>query len=287
MSEAAPRISVTLDLEDHRHGGDNTLRYRDNAQTFLNFVDELGIHATIFIVGDVISDCRELIKSAARQGHEFGLHSVRHTPLTKETAAVLTPLLSQARQELEELTQSAVRGFRAPIFSLTPQSLWAVDALKQAGFEYSSSVLAARNPQFGFPQAPQVPFRWPNGLIEIPVPLGGVGSLRIPFLGGIYLRYLPLWVVRYLNQRLPTQSCRWTYIHPYDLDAAENYFRFPGTSVVESFALWRRRGGTLKQVQQLIDNGQLAGDPLGKVCQQLATRTLPTFHPEVRIEAAS
>src|SRR2546425_1005005 len=66
-----------------------------------------------------------------------------------------------------------------------------LDFLAELGFSYSSSVLPASNPLYGFPAAPAGPFLWPNGLIELPAPVARWGPLAVPILGGIYLRYAP------------------------------------------------------------------------------------------------
>jgi hypothetical protein len=43
-----------------------------------------------------------------------------------------------------------IYGFRAPIFSITEKTLWVYKALVDIGFVYSSSVLLAENPLYGW-----------------------------------------------------------------------------------------------------------------------------------------
>ncbi len=175
------------------------------------------------------------------EGHELALHSWTHKPLTEELPARLRTGLSDSRERLQDLCGAPVVGFRAPVFSLTPASVWAVEVLAELGFHYSSSVLPGRNPLYSFPGAPRQPFRWPCGLVELPVPLIEIGRLTLPLLGGIYLRYLPPSLVSRWRAALPPGTLPWSYVHPYDIDAEEPYFRFPGTSFWMSVLLWRRR----------------------------------------------
>ena len=245
-------LTFTLDLENHRTDGRAMARYRDNAARILDFLAGRGIRATIFIVGDLVrADCALLLRAQA-DGHELALHSYRHIPLTLEDRTTYGTKLAAAKHELESICGSRVCGFRAPIFSLIPSTRWVLDILHAAAFEYSSSVLPARNPQFGYPGAATGIFRWPNGLLEIPVPLARLAGVSVPFLGGIYLRYLPRRLLLHMTEKLPASSAPWTYIHPYDIDSADPYFRFPGTSALMSLLLWRQRGGTLKKLDALF-----------------------------------
>jgi len=221
-----------------------------------------------------------LIRAASDAGHELALHSATHTPLTYEHAKQLAPQLNRARETLQEMTGKAVIGFRAPVFSLTPATAWVTDLLTECGFRYSSSVLPAAHPLHGYPGAPQETFRWPSGLIEFPVPLAQVGPASLPFLGGIYLRYLPLAVIRALSNKLADGTVRWTYLHPYDIDAEEPYYRFPGTTAPMSVLLWRRRRHTLKRLDALVSGaGHRAGLPLAELCATAEQDNLAHFAP--------
>ena len=278
--DRARTITVTLDLEDHRLGTDASQRYKHNTARILEFLDAHAIRATVFIVGDLVEQCRDLIRAASDAGHELALHSATHTPLTREHATTLAPRLIAARDSLQNMTGKAVIGFRAPLFSLTPATVWITDLLTECGFRYSSSVLPAAHPLYGYAGAPRETFRWPSGLIEFPVPIGRVGPASLPFLGGIYLRYLPLYVIRALTRKLADSTVGWTYLHPYDIDADEAYYRFPGTSAPMSLLLWRRRRNTLKRLDALLGGDEhVAGAPLAERFATLEENVLPQFQP--------
>lgn len=253
-------ITFTLDLEEHRSKPTADRRYIRVTHEILDFLDDQGVTGTFFVVGTLAQDSPSLVKTIAARGHEMGFHGFRHTPLDRENLNRFRVETAHGKALLEDLTGQAVTGFRAPIFSLTEATLWAVDELKAGGFTYSSSVMPAKNPLYGMPSAPNRPFRWPNGLIEIPCPMAQIGPLRIPFLGGIYLRYLPRWLGRKLGETCTT-SVPWTYCHPYDFDDNERFSMVRDSSFVMSFLLWLNRKKTYKKFASLFDEG--VAEPLG------------------------
>lgn len=269
-------LTFTLDLEDHR--GDGSARYIANTERLLEWFASRGIRATVFVVGELVARAPLLIRRIHAEGHELALHSWAHTPLTEEHPARFRAGLGDSRDRLQDLCGTAVLGFRAPVFSLAPASLWTVEVLAELGFRYSSSVLPGRHPLYGFPGAPREPFRWPCGLLELPVPLVDIGRLALPFLGGIYLRYLPPSLVSRWRARLPPGSVPWSYVHPYDIDTEEPYFRFPGTPVWMSVLLQHRRAGTLARLAALHeDAGQRSAVPLAAIIAAGHCSAAPLF----------
>jgi hypothetical protein len=158
---------------------------------------------------------------------------------------------------------------------LTPGSEWAVEQIADAGFAYSSSVLPAANPLHGWPGAPRQPCRWANGLIELPCPVAGAGRLSIPFLGGIYLRYVPLALARRLLAGLGDGAAPWSYSHPYDIDPDEPFFVMPHAGWLTSRILHTRRGATLTRLESLIAAAGGTAPPLGEIATELNSRELP------------
>jgi hypothetical protein len=192
-------VTFTFDLEDSRPSPALPARFPAVTERVLAF---LGARGTFFVVGELAAKHPELMAAIARAGHEVGLHGWRHVPLDKLAPAQLAEDLRRGRAAIEDATGAPARGFRAPIFSLCRRTLWAVDALVEAGFAYSSSVLPAANPLYGYPEGPARPFRWETGLVELPCAVAGRGPAAIPFLGGVYLRYLPMRLVLALARRI-------------------------------------------------------------------------------------
>lgn len=256
-SEVASRSGrgaiFTLDLEDHTQSYAKDGRYRDNAYRILEFLEELGVRGTIFAVGRVSEANPQLIRAFAERGHELACHSYCHTPLDRQTPRTFREETYRAKDVIEQCAGVVVKGYRAPSFSLTADTVWSVEILRELGLVYSSSVMPAPNPLYGFPHAPKRPFRWPNGLIELPVPVAAIGPIHVPFLGGIYLRYMPSAVVRWLMSRAETEAVLWTYVHPHDFDPEEPYTRIPGASTWTSALLWMNRRNTYSKIAQIVD----------------------------------
>ena len=268
-------LTVTFDLEDSRSSPAQEVRFVAMSHRFLEFVEERGITATVFIVGEIARSHPSLVRRVAEGGHEIALHGLRHVTLGEVGPARLQAELQEGRALLQDAAQAPVSGFRAPIFSLTPATEWAVEHIASAGFAYSSSVLPATNPLHGWPGAPRQPCRWSNGLIELPCPVGGIGRLSIPFLGGIYLRYVPLVLTRRMFANLGEHSAPWSYSHPYDIDPDEPFFVMPHAGWLTSRIVHTRRGATLSRLAALIAIAGGSARTLGETAGALSSRELP------------
>jgi hypothetical protein len=133
----------------------------------------------------------------------------------------------------------------------------------------------------GWPDAPRRPFAWPSGVLELPVPVGRFGPLLLPFLGGMYLRWLPPWRLRTLVRSWVLENGDahlWSYCHPYDLDASEGLVRRADAGLAGSVMLWLNRGTTLPRLEGLLR---------GRRSESFATRLAAlragaaTWHPAV------
>jgi polysaccharide deacetylase family protein (PEP-CTERM system associated) len=268
-------LTVTFDLEDGRSSPSQEERFVEMSHRFLEFAEERGISTTVFIVGEIARSHPSLVRRVADGGHEIGLHGLRHVTLGDVGKSRLRAELEEGRALLQDAAGVPVRGFRAPIFSLTPATEWAVEQIASVGFAYSSSVLPAANPLHGWPGAPRQPCRWANGLIELPVPVAGAGRLSIPFLGGIYLRYVPLRLARRLLAGLGPRSAPWSYCHPYDIDPDEPFFVMPHAGWLTSRILHTRRGATLTRLEAVVAAAGGTAPPLGEIATGLSSQELP------------
>ena len=251
MSKA---ITFTLDLEDHRPDESLPKRYPEITEKILEFLDERNIKATVFTVGSLAKKDPGIVKKVHAAGHEIAHHSFDHITLNKQTPEEFRKDTRRAKETIEDVIGQSVKGYRAPVFSLTRQTLWAVDILKELGFEYSSSILPAANPLHGMPGAPSSPFRWSNGLLEIPAPVGKLGPALMPYLGGFYFRYLPFEIIKHQIKNANDNTALWTYWHPYDFDPGEKNWRIKGASVPVSLLLWFNRKNTFKKLSRMAEN---------------------------------
>ena len=62
------------------------------------------------------------------------------------------PRRRPARESAARRTSGvAVRGYRAPSYSITPRSLWALDVLIEEGYRYDASIFPIRHDRYGIP----------------------------------------------------------------------------------------------------------------------------------------
>jgi polysaccharide deacetylase family protein (PEP-CTERM system associated) len=245
-------FTFTVDVEAQPGGGGAAAPTR----RLLDLLEAADSRGTFFVLDDVAGADPALVREIARRGHEIASHGHAHRHLAAETPAAFRAGMTAARDRLAALTGEAPIGYRAPYFSLTPGAAWAPAVLAELGFTYSSSLLPARNPLAGWPGAPSRPFRWAGGLLELPVPLARMGPLAMPFLGGMYLRWLPSWRLRALSRDWAAGDhgdALWSYCHPYDLDTAERLMRRPDAGRLASLMLWLNRRSTLPRLQGLLE----------------------------------
>ncbi|HJX58548.1 MAG TPA: XrtA system polysaccharide deacetylase, partial [Thiobacillus sp.] len=161
--------------------------------------------------------------------------------------------ITHAKRLLEDLGGVAIRGYRAPSFSISQKNWWAVEELENAGYVYSSSIYPVRHDHYGMPDAPRFPHR-PNGaagILELPPTTLPLMGRNLPAAGGGWFRLLPYEVSRWMLRRVNAQDqapCMF-YFHPWELDAGQP--RQPGLSVKTHFRHYvnlQRMPGRLSQL---------------------------------------
>lgn len=251
----------SVDLEDIRFGMADGLKYKErvpaNVHKYFDWLNEHGFKCTFFVVGDVAEAYPSLIKEIASEGHELACHMNRHINLDQLTPETFKVGLEANRAAVLRAVAVELKGFRAPNFSLIPSTSWAYDVLSELGFTYSSSVLPARNPLFGWADFGRRP-RKVRDIVEIPMTVERVGPLRIPIAGGVYFRALPKICVRrsakkYLKTDLPLLG----YFHPYDIDLEQEHFMHPelDDSRFYNFLMYYNRKNVFRRLDALIKMG--------------------------------
>jgi hypothetical protein len=140
--------------------------------------------------------------------------------------------------------------------------------LADAGFTYSSSILPARSPLFGDPTLPATPFRWPNGLVELPCPVVRAAGVGLPYLGGVYLRALPGPASTAARRSVGREQLLWIYCHPYDFDPDEEFWVVPDAGRLGSRLLWYNRRRTFAKIEAML-RGR-AGAPLAERLEEVS-----------------
>ena len=243
--EAAPATgagvlnAMTVDVEDYFHvsalagsiGRDRwaSMEYRAEASTerLMALFAERGIKATFFALGWVAERSPGLVRRIAAAGHEVGCHGESHELVYRQDSVVFRNETLTAKARLEDLLGAPVRGYRAASYSITRNSLWALDVLLDAGFAYDSSIFPIRHDVYGIPDAPLRPGRLnaPSGrqIVEFPLSVAEVLGMRLPVAGGGYFRLLPYAVTR-AGLRQVNRNARSPfvfYLHPWEIDPGQ------------------------------------------------------------------
>jgi polysaccharide deacetylase family protein (PEP-CTERM system associated) len=229
---------MTFDVEDYFHVGafadrvsradwdKYPSRVVANTERSLALLEGAGYKGTFFILGWVAERFPALIRRIAVGGHEIACHSSEHRRVFQMAPKEFREDTIRAKKAIEDACGVSVRGYRAPSFSITAESLWAFEILLEAGFHYDSSIFPVLHPDYGMSRVPRGPFlvRTPSGtLIEFPMSTLEIGNRRSPLAGGAYLRFLPYsytkWGIRYLNRTEHRPVC--VYAHPWELDTEQ------------------------------------------------------------------
>lgn len=231
---AALRNALTIDVEDYFQvsafegviGRDDWERQPPRVDRNLGRLLDLfaahGAHATFFTLGWVAERYPALVRRIVDEGHELASHGHDHRRVTSLDAAGFRADLQRAKAVLEDVGGTAVRGYRAPSFSIDASTPWAVDCLAETGHHYSSSLYPIRHDHYGAPDAPRWPHRPTGGhdLIELPVATVRLAGRNWPAGGGGYFRLLPYGVSRWTLRRINGHDGRpfIFYLHPWEID---------------------------------------------------------------------
>lgn len=271
-------ISVTLDVEDLRPSNHFEDRSKLMAEKVLDLFNQMSIRATIFIVGDIAQKHPEIIEKAVKDGHEIGLHSHKHIPLELLNPDEFERELTAAKTLLQGISGQKIDGFRAPTMSLTHKTRWAIPILQRVGFNYSSSVLPAKNPLYGWDGLPRHPFRWLDSVIEFPCPVTNILGFTIPYLGGAYFRLFPSVVRKMGVRRSSSEEALWTYCHPWEFDPEEKYYQLENVGRVTSRIAWIGRKGMENKMRDFLK--EASSQTLGEIASKIDPSQLKIVNPE-------
>lgn len=238
-SSAAPVVNaMSVDVEEHFHVSvfDGIVprsqwarmesRVVDNTHRLLDLFDEFSVRSTFFVLGWVAEQHPRLVHDIARRGHEIASHGYAHRLIYDQTEAAFRDDVRRAKLLLEDAAGATVNGYRAPSYSVTPRSLWALDVLIDEGYRYDASIFPIRHDRYGIPVSPREPFpieRERGTLMEVPGSTVRLGPLNLPIAGGGYFRILPYewtrWGIARLN-RTERQAAVF-YIHPWEIDPGQ------------------------------------------------------------------
>ncbi|MCA9249177.1 MAG: DUF3473 domain-containing protein [Planctomycetales bacterium] len=230
-----PLNAFTVDVEDYfqvsaferdiRRSAwpDFESRVERNTQRLLELLERFDVKATFFILGWIAEKLPSLVASIHAAGHEIGSHSYWHRLIYEQTPEEFREDLRRSKQALEAVTGAAVRIYRAPSFSITSASAWALDVLAEEGFTIDSSIFPVRHDRYGIRDANYQPHELKTqsgSLWEAPPTVFRCCGMHVPVAGGGYFRLYPLSVTRYCLRHVNRTENRPVifYVHPWEID---------------------------------------------------------------------
>ena len=224
----------TIDLEDWYHAnyeenlfeneGSKKSTVCDNTQVLLDLFKVNGVKATFFVLGFVAEQHPLLVRKIAEYGHEIASHGYGHRLVYSQTPVEFREDIRKAKWLIEDTIGEPVLGYRAPSWSITKKSLWALDILIEEGFLYDSSIFPTENFLYGIGDAPRfinkpVVDGEEKNIWELPPSTAKVYGKNIPFSGGFYFRTCPLLGIKILANKLKKEGQSVVYyLHPREID---------------------------------------------------------------------
>jgi polysaccharide deacetylase family protein (PEP-CTERM system associated) len=222
---------LTIDVEDYWSIFSRDWLHKDieptesvvrNTEWFLETFAGQNVKATFFILGEVAKKFPSLIRKIAAYGHEIGTHGFSHKQIFKLSEEQFRQEVVNCKKMLEDIVSEPVSGYRAPAFSIMPQTKWALEILAQEDFKYDSSVFPISGRRYGWPGFSKgiCKLNLPSGLsiIEVPMSTVRIFGVDLPVAGGGYIRHFPYTVTKWAIKRIQRTRPVIVYMHPYEID---------------------------------------------------------------------
>lgn len=248
-------------------------RVEKNTIRLLDLLDRRKVQATFFVLGWVAERHPGLIQEVHRRGHEIATHGYSHSLLTSMTPEHFQADLDRSLEVLAGCVSSPVLGFRAPSFSVTRKTWWALDILRTRGLRYDSSVFPAGfHPDYGVPDSRLEAHSILDGLLEVPMSCALVGGRKVPCSGGGYFRLYPYAVTRRLMRQCNRQGRPvMFYIHPWEIDPEQP--RVSGMPALKRFRHYNNLDRTMGRLERLLEDFEFTS--AGKLFADSLRQTAP------------
>ena len=251
MNQGKPRHVLSFDVEEHfqvaafwsiarrREWGRLVSRVDYNTRKIADLLSEHSTKATFFVLGWVAERQPDLVKDLAMQGHEIASHGYGHELVHTQTPTQFREDVRRSKQILEDLISRPVVGYRAPSFSITHQTEWAIPVLFEEGYRYDSSIYNRfRGAQWGTAtMAGTYRLETKAGPIweGSPSTMSACG-LQLPVAGGGYFRLFPYAASKMFLKSLEKQGSQLVmYFHPWELDPDQPRMDGPIVSKVRHY----------------------------------------------------
>lgn len=238
-------------------------RAQANVDRILELLARRGAKATFFTLGWIAERHPAIVRAIVDQGHELASHGYGHERASDLSREAFMDDIVRAKALLEDIGGVEVKGYRAPSFSIGHANLWALDCIRDAGYQYSSSIYPVKHDHYGMPDAPRFPYVAVPDLTEVPPTTVELFGRNWPAGGGGFFRFLPYavshWLIRRVNE-VDGESCMF-YFHPWEIDAEQP--RVPGVDAKSRFRHYVNLDRTYGRLERLL--GDFAWDRVDRV----------------------
>lgn len=197
-------------------------RVEANTNRLLALLEHHEVNATFFILGWIAERYPGLVRRIHQAGHEIASHGYWHQLIYNQSQEDFAIDLSDSRMAIGEACGVDVTAYRAPSFSITNRSLWALDILAEKGFKLDSSIFPIGcHDRYGISGCKcgihelQTEY---GSITEFPPSVWQISKLSIP-VGGGYFRIFPYALSRRALAAIRKRSRpAMFYIHPWEID---------------------------------------------------------------------
>jgi polysaccharide deacetylase family protein (PEP-CTERM system associated) len=291
-SPAAVINAMTIDVEDYFQvsGFDHLVPREDwdrlesrvcrNTERLLEIFSEAGTHATFFVLGWVAEKFPRLVRQIHDAGHELASHGHGHRLIYTTSPDEFRDDLRRSKSAIESAAGVRIAGYRAPSFSITNRSLWALDVLVEEGYDFDASIYPIRHDRYGIPDSPRhihVIERTGGRLWELPGSTVRWGGINLPIGGGGYFRQLPYyWTAKGISHLNNVEKrAAIFYLHPWEVDPAQPRIAAP---LLSSFRHYRNLAKTEMRLRRLLRDFKF-----GTVSEVLSCEVVPEYRRAMTI----
>ena len=214
-------------------------RVANNTHKILNLLADHNVHGTFFVLGWIAERMPTLVQEIQAAGHEIASHSYWHRLIYQLSPKQFREDVRRSKSLLEDISGQRISIFRAPSFSITRKSRWALEVLVEEGFTIDTSIFPIYHDRYGIPGAPCEihEIQTDSGsLWEFPPSVVRYGRWNIPVSGGGYFRLYPgKWTLNWLDRVNTIEKRPFAfYIHPWEIDPQQ-----PRLQVGSMLSRWR------------------------------------------------
>lgn len=250
--------AFTVDFEDWYHGielpfsdwSNYERRIEKGFYPVFNSLQKHQVKGTFFTLGWVAKEYPKLIKELAAAGHELASHGYSHEKVYNLSPEQFRKEIRDTKHILEDLTSQEVTCYRAPFFSITSQSLWALEILAEEGYKIDCSISPIKTWRYGIASCPDEIFKIKEAnILEFPVSTFTYLRKRWA-IGGAYFRLFPYsFTNNGIKKRTKNEKYNMFYIHPWEYDPTHPKIKIERKA---QFTHYTRLSKTLPSTEKLL-----------------------------------